>query len=671
MNMSTNTHNNTGRINVAVLLLIAAVALPSCCLLWFMNQAVQSERLAVRQRLIDTYRQSCDSLIEKSNRDWQQNIEHIKSLTDTSQQELIDFLLGSIEDGKPQRGFASGLVLYDNAGKIVWPSENIPDDLPQVDEEIFKTAYKFEFEQKNYTAAMKEYAGIVILSDNAEIKKHALIGQARCLQQSGLNEKAIEMCRQAIAISHDSDIEPKIFLGRLLALANSDQAREYINGLLTQGLSKDNKLTISQNILLLKEAIGMVGKNYSRELLITAEEFLDALEISSFAQKENFSKLVEHSVMPIYSELWGLKITSEKGNTAIIFFDEYKIAYQTIVRKYMKDLPPDIFCKLYDNNGKYITFGLKNIVVTDGSMLYGIPDDDGVKLFEIKNPMELAGWRIDVFLMDGYMFDTAAKQRTALYFYLGFFTIITFVILGTAAIMVINKQIRINRLKNDFISTVTHELKTPLASTRMLVDTILEGRVKDEATKHEYLEIISHENIRLTRLIDNFLAFSRMERSKNAFVLRQAEPAQIAHCAIEAMKTKIEKSGCGLEILINENLPAINVDFDAMVTVLTNLLDNACKYSNDGDVKKYISLNVYAENNEVCFEVKDNGIGLTPKQMKKIFNRFYQADQRLDRKAEGCGLGLSIVKFIVDSHGGKINVESKPGIGSCFTVRMK
>jgi signal transduction histidine kinase len=104
-----------------------------------------------------------------------------------------------------------------------------------------------------------------------------------------------------------------------------------------------------------------------------------------------------------------------------------------------------------------------------------------------------------------------------------------------------------------------------------------------------------------------------------------------------------------------------------MVTVLVNLLDNAYKYSYDD---KQIELNVFSEDNSVCFAVKDNGMGLTRRQMRKIFDKFYQVDQTLARKAEGCGLGLSIVKFIVDAHKGKIDVESKPGKGSTFTVSI-
>jgi two-component system phosphate regulon sensor histidine kinase PhoR len=114
-------------------------------------------------------------------------------------------------------------------------------------------------------------------------------------------------------------------------------------------------------------------------------------------------------------------------------------------------------------------------------------------------------------------------------------------------------------------------------------------------------------------------------------------------------------------------LPDVFADRDAMVTVLVNLLDNAYKYSYDD---KNIELKVLSENNLICFSVKDNGIGMTRKQTRKIFDRFYQTDTSLSRRAEGTGLGLSIVKFIVDAHKGTISVDSELGKGTTFTIRL-
>lgn len=231
----------------------------------------------------------------------------------------------------------------------------------------------------------------------------------------------------------------------------------------------------------------------------------------------------------------------------------------------------------------------------------------------------------------------------------------------------IGRQAKLNRLKNDFIATVTHELKTPLSSTRVLVDTLLDGRYEEQKQAYEYLELISKENERLSHLIDNFLTFSRMERNKRAFSMIKVSPVEIANTATNAVRTKFDKAGVKFDLNISRPLPMLHADKDAMVTVLINLLDNACKYSYDN---KQIELKVFAEDGSVCFAVKDNGIGMSRRVTKRIFKRFYQADSSLSRRAEGAGLGLAIVRFIVNAHKGTVSVESKAGKGSTFTIRL-
>jgi signal transduction histidine kinase len=203
---------------------------------------------------------------------------------------------------------------------------------------------------------------------------------------------------------------------------------------------------------------------------------------------------------------------------------------------------------------------------------------------------------------------------------------------------------------------------------RVLVDTLLEGSYSNPNQVTEYLQLVSKENERLSRLIDNFLTFSRMERNKQAFQMRPVSPASIARTAAQAVGTKLGRGKCRFETDIPDELPAIKADHDAMVTVLVNLLDNAYKYTYDD---KVIRLSVGADlksAHAIVFIVRDNGVGIPRRALKKIFRRFYQVDRSLSRRAEGCGLGLSIAKFIVDAHQGRISVESKLGQGSAFTV---
>ena len=158
-----------------------------------------------------------------------------------------------------------------------------------------------------------------------------------------------------------------------------------------------------------------------------------------------------------------------------------------------------------------------------------------------------------------------------------------------------------------------------------------------------------------------------MERGRQRFQFEALAPVDVVRAAVEALQEKLHAPGCRLEIAVPPELPRVRGDFEALATVLINLLDNACKYTNG---EKRIAVRAMAEGGAVRFEVEDNGIGLAPAETRKIFERFYQVDQSLTRQRGGCGLGLSIVKFIVEAHRGTVEVKGEPGKGSTFRVRI-
>jgi signal transduction histidine kinase len=262
---------------------------------------------------------------------------------------------------------------------------------------------------------------------------------------------------------------------------------------------------------------------------------------------------------------------------------------------------------------------------------------------------------------------TAADSRIAVYLYSGIVVVLAMVALAALVARYVSRQVRVTRLRNDLIATVSHELKTPLASIRALIDTLLEGRYHDEKQQREYLQLAAKENERLSRLIDNFLAFSRMERNRETFEFAELRVETIVTGAVDAVSERFQASGSPLEVEVAAGIPAITGDAQALVTVLVNLLDNAHKYTGDD---KQITLRACGNNGRVCFEVEDNGVGLSRREAKKVFDRFHQVDQSLSRQTGGCGLGLSIVQFIVKAHQGSVGVSSQPGRGSTFTVTL-
>ena len=279
----------------------------------------------------------------------------------------------------------------------------------------------------------------------------------------------------------------------------------------------------------------------------------------------------------------------------------------------------------------------------------------------------LPGWRIAFSLLDTKAFDGAARGRTVSYLWAGCLVVAAMAVTGVLVGRSLRRQWRLARLKTDLVAAVSHELKTPLASMRLLVDSLLEDEKLDPKKTRDYLDLISGENQRLSRLIENFLTFSRIERNRQRFEFGETRPEDVVRTAVHAMRERLQPPACNLDVDIAPDLAPLLADQDALVTALLNLLDNACKYTPAG---RRISVRVYQEAGRIVFAVKDNGIGIAARDRKRIFRRFYQVNRSLAREAGGCGLGLSIVESIIRAHGGSVSVESEPGAGSTFRLAL-
>ena len=220
----------------------------------------------------------------------------------------------------------------------------------------------------------------------------------------------------------------------------------------------------------------------------------------------------------------------------------------------------------------------------------------------------LPGWTLRVDLTGQDPFASAWQRQRAVYIWTAAAGIAAVVLLALTVTQYLSRQVRLTRLKNDLIATVSHELKTPLSSIRLLIDTLLEDRCRDAQQAREYFALISKENERLTRLIDNFLNFSRMERNKRAFVFAPLSVEEILAVVMRALPDRITQPPGQLELDVANDCPPISGDRDAMVTVMLNLLDNAYKYSND---PRRIILRAWGRNGRLNLSVSDNGIGLS------------------------------------------------------------
>jgi len=229
----------------------------------------------------------------------------------------------------------------------------------------------------------------------------------------------------------------------------------------------------------------------------------------------------------------------------------------------------------------------------------------------------------------------------------------------------VNRDVRMTEVRTQFVAGVSHELKTPLTAIRMFAETLAMGRSRDETTRSEYLETIVSESERLARLVDNVLDFSKIEQGRKIYRLRPAKLQEIAESAVRAMRFPLAQQGFQLHFSADENIPLIEVDPDAMQQAILNLLANAMKYSGDS---REIDLRLRARDGNAVVEVVDRGLGLEPDEKLHVFDKFYRAPSHESHSIAGTGLGLTLVAHIAAAHGGRVEVESKTGVGSTFYI---
>ncbi len=306
------------------------------------------------------------------------------------------------------------------------------------------------------------------------------------------------------------------------------------------------------------------------------------------------------------------------------------------------------------------------IAAADGRTLAGDARDPREPLAEGPIGGVLPGARVEILPGKIQGADLADEQIDNYGWAVAWVALANVMVSGAAAIA-LHRQSRLREMQSSALATVSHELKTPLASMRLLTDTLLDMAQPDPERCRSYLQLIAKENDRLIRLSENFLTLSRFETDSGLPHRSPIEPVQLAQAALKSLQSQFAQAGVEPEARFEENLPTVTVNRESTVVVLVNLLDNALKYSDPGAP---VTLRVCRSNGSVQFIVEDHGIGIAPEALPRIFDCFFQADQKLARTREGCGLGLHIARTIINAHGGQVTVRSTPGIGSTFCVSL-
>jgi signal transduction histidine kinase len=231
----------------------------------------------------------------------------------------------------------------------------------------------------------------------------------------------------------------------------------------------------------------------------------------------------------------------------------------------------------------------------------------------------------------------------------------------------VRRDLRLSEMRSQFVSSVTHELKTPLTAIRMFTETLRLDEEVDRQTRVDYLDTILHESERLSRLVDNVLDFGKIEHGRKTYRFQPVRLDEVVEQAARSAQYPLEQAGFVLDVAAEQGLPPISADSDALQQAILNLLTNAMKYSGES---RSIGLRLERRNAHARIQDVDHGIGIAADEYSRIFDRFYRASVAENHQIPGTGLGLTIVAHIVNAHGGAVEVASELGRGSSFTISL-
>ncbi|HUU38330.1 MAG TPA: ATP-binding protein [Candidatus Desulfaltia sp.] len=314
-----------------------------------------------------------------------------------------------------------------------------------------------------------------------------------------------------------------------------------------------------------------------------------------------------------------------------------------------------------------------------GEASWAVKGKDGAVMLSSENPAvgpvtfrmifasNTPDWTLEFHQPPPDLVKTFLVSRHGVYSYM-FLLIAGILVFGLIlTVRAVSHELELARMKSDFVSTVSHEFKSPLTSIRQLAEMLQSGRVPSEERRQKYYDVLLEQSERLTLLTDNILSLAKIEEGRAEFAFESTDVSALLTEVVSSIQDRVSHEGFDIGLNIEGALPLIAVDRTALSQAVANLIDNAIKYSGDS---RRISVSASVEEQFLAIAVQDFGVGIKKEDIPRLFERFYRGGDELTRTVKGSGLGLTLVKEIVEAHGGKVHVESEPGKGSVFSIRL-
>ncbi len=680
------------------------VFLPSIILAIFGIRSIQNERYKLQQqnleqqrRFVKDFQAEVHSLIERNSSSLRE-LSTSRAFIDLDYRAFIDLisqrvqaksLVGNIavfESKNPS--WLPGFQAYPpGARALVAPPEwkRWQPDLAR--------AERAEFQRRNFSDAASLYGQILRRSKDNQVKAWLQSRIARCELKQKEFSQAVMTYRTIISDFPDSFTESGRPLGLVSRLELLDALRLEDNlelffpeSLVTYKLLEQNiwslagdqvkiYATMLQNMIdevLAENTTVDTPDNYIGSIENIQVLIEKKLEIWRMAEAVRLNVLsgINEKMENLRSDIPQIikKAIEVDGNDVLVLLlpldkeksDDYGEFLSSLIR--IRDLKEEMDSLVTENSPPDISIFLRS-TLSDKIIFGNVTSADASPVFTDFFPENFPPWRMEVYQSEG------GPTEFFLYKNIFFWIILALLLilfLGSALIIrTIVQEVNLLNLKSEFIASVSHEFKTPLTAMGAILERLLGGEVNDPKKAKEYYRILSHDSERLKRLVKNVLDFTKIEENKREYRLVSTDIVNLVRREFHNFEREHEMDGFSVEITIDDDIPPVFADEEAMSQALHNILDNAAKFSGG---EKNIHVEVSLEKNVVIITVRDKGIGIPENEQKKIFEKFYRGKQASSVAPTGTGLGLTLVKHIMQAHRGDVVLQSRPGEGSAFSL---
>jgi signal transduction histidine kinase/tetratricopeptide (TPR) repeat protein len=694
-----------------ILLFLLGIVLPSLLLGYLAFRGVQNDQALIEKARLDEHKKTADKIVslvdEKITAVEQAFLEAIEDLQKSPPEELAK-RLESLVDEHPlveqvflSQGFEiirfpAAKLLYISDGHL--PSISSPKR-PSSVATLIQSAERLEFQQRDYPQALIAYQQAIEKAASDDIKGELLNAVARVQKKSVLFKEAAatyqkianDFSQVTISDGIPLGLAARSELGSLFRETGDDSnALESFIDLYRSLVHREWTLEKAPYEFYIRRLKDSVSEIFSapppRLQLKPYKSDFQNIEEEEREQRDRTERILnfeENVAADLEAKISGT--AAESGNSATrLTLDIGRHSYLVSILRQTarkRDEAESSWGIILDADR------LREDVLSPALHQYASSEEtawvvkgrDGSPVLSAENPptgtatvranfvSNFPDWSLEFYQPPPRLLNTFLISRQGIYFYM-FLLIAGILVFGLIlTVRAVSRELELAKLKSDFVSTISHEFKSPLTSIRQLAEMLHSGRVPSEERRRQYYDVLLEQSERLSLLTENILNLARIEEGRKEFAFEKTDIDALLQEIVLSIQDRVRHEGFSIELEVKKDLPMIMVDRAATAQAVSNLIDNAIKYSGES---RRVVVSASADGVFLTIAVKDFGIGIRKEDLDKVFERFFRGGDELTRTVKGSGLGLTLVREIVEAHHGAVRAESDPGKGSTFFIKL-